>query len=142
MTGAHALVVDASAVVTALVDPGDAGEWVAEQLQGKTLFAPELCQYEAANILRRHYLRGVIDQTAANSSYQDLLDMPIHLEPFSVVAGRVWELRDNVTSYDASYVAVAEWRRAPLLTADAKLARSSGPRCPFVTPPDDLNWKS
>lgn len=58
----------------------------------------------------------------------------IGLERFSVVGllGRIWELRENLSGYDAAYVAVAEALGTPLLTADARLARAPGPRCPML----------
>lgn len=55
--------------------------------------------------------------------------------PFAPFAERVWELRANVTSYDAWYVAVAEQFDLPLATLDRRLARSAGPRCRFLLPP-------
>lgn len=135
MTGDAVLVVDSSAIVELLIEPGERGEWVAKQVLGKRLFAPDLMHYEAANILRREELRGSIDSTTAAMAYRDLLDMDIHLEPFSVLANRVWELRGGITSYDAAYVAVAEWRNAPLLTADDRLIGSNGGRCRFLAVP-------
>ncbi|WP_026929850.1 type II toxin-antitoxin system VapC family toxin [Glycomyces tenuis] len=135
MTEPPALVVDASAVVAQLTTPGERGKWFAVQMLDKQLFSSEMLHYEVTNILRRGRRQGSLDETAANLAFQDLRDMAIHLEPFSVVATRIWELRESVTAYDASYVAVAEWRRAPLLTADRRLTRSNGPKCEFITPP-------
>lgn len=136
MTDGAVLVADASAIVELLIEPGERGEWVAKQVLGKRLFAPELVHYEAANILRREERKGTIDQTTASMAFRDLRDLDIHLEPFSVLASRVWELRGSITSYDAAYVAVAEWRNAPLLTADGRLTRSNGGRCRFLAVPD------
>jgi predicted nucleic acid-binding protein len=136
MTDGAMLVIDSSAIVELLTEPGERGEWVAKQVLGKQLFAPELLYYETANILRREERKGAIDKTTSALAYRDLLDMEIHLEPFSVLATRVWELRGSITSYDAAYVAVAEWRNAPLLTADARLTGSNGGRCRFLAVPD------
>ncbi|MCD0442465.1 type II toxin-antitoxin system VapC family toxin [Glycomyces sp. A-F 0318] len=135
MTDGENLVVDASAIAALLIAGGERGEWVAKQVLGKRLFAPEMLYYETANILRRESRKGTIDETTASVGYRDLLAMKIYCEPFSVLANRVWELRGSVTAYDASYIAVAEWRQAPLLTADLRLTRSNGPRCRFLTPP-------
>ncbi|WP_026924261.1 type II toxin-antitoxin system VapC family toxin [Glycomyces arizonensis] len=135
MTDSPALIVDASAVVAQLTTPGERGKWFAAQMLGKQLFSSEMLHYEVTNILRRGRRQGALDETAANLAFQDLQDMAIRLEPFSLVANRIWKLRDSVTAYDASYVAVAEWRRAPLLTADLRLTRSHGPKCEFITPP-------
>jgi predicted nucleic acid-binding protein len=59
----------------------------------------------------------------------------LELVPFGPFAERVWELRSNVTSYDAWYVAVAEELDLPLATLDRPLAAASGPRCQFLLPP-------
>jgi predicted nucleic acid-binding protein len=135
MTDGAMLVVDSSAIVALLIEPGERSEWIAEQVLGKRLFAPEMLPYETANILRREARKGTIDETTAGMAYRDFLDMAIHIEPFSVLANRIWELRGSISAYDASYVAVAEWRGAPLLTADGRLTRSNGGRCRFLAPP-------
>lgn len=135
MNDGQAIVVDASALVFLMVDAAGFGEWVADEIRGKQVFASEMVHYEVANQLRVHQRRKKIDATTANLAFQDLLAMDLRTEPFSVLANRIWELRGSVTAYDASYVALAEWRRIPFLTADLKLAKSPGPRCEFVTPP-------
>ncbi|GAA4920834.1 putative nucleic acid-binding protein [Stackebrandtia albiflava] len=137
MTGSSAgsLVIDASAVVALLTEPGAVGHWVAETISGTTLHAPELMWYEATNILRRARLAGLLSEAHATLAHSDLLDLNINLDPYRDLAGRIWELRDNVTSYDAAYVALAELRGIPLLTLDVKLARASGPRARILTPP-------
>lgn len=139
MNDGHALVADASALVYLLVDASGVGEWVGGQILGKTVFASDLVHFEVANQLRVHERRGKIDTTTASLAFEDLMNMDIKTEPFSVLANRIWELRANVTAYDASYVALAEWRRIPLLTADIKLVNSPGPRCEFLTPPARLS---
>jgi predicted nucleic acid-binding protein len=135
MTDGDGLVVDASAVAAVLIEPGPISEWAVGHMRGKRLFAPEILHYETANILRREARKGTIDETAAALAFRDLQAMPVHCEPFAVLASRIWELRGSVTAYDASYIAVAEWRRAPLLTTDLRLTRGNGPRCKFLTPP-------
>lgn len=122
---------DASAVVAMLVDAGPAGEWAAAQVTDARLAAPDLLPYEAANILRRHTLAGILDASAATLAHGDLSVVPLNVCPYAVLAERAWELRDNLTIYDAAYVALAELLRAPLVTLDARLARASGPRCAF-----------
>jgi predicted nucleic acid-binding protein len=133
---ADGVAVDASALVFELIDAAGIGEWIGDRLRGTTVFSSEMVHYEVANQIRVHQRRGRIDATTANMAFQDLMEMEIHTEPFSVLANRVWELRGSVTSYDASYIAVAEWRRVPLLTTDLRLTRSNGARCEFLTPPD------
>lgn len=131
-TPPRAAVIDASAVVALLVDAGPAGMWAARQVNGSVLAVPELMLYEAASILRRHLLAGLIDQTAARLAHADLVALPVVTYPYGVVADRTWALRGNLTVYDACYVALAELLGAPLLTLDARLAGAPGPRCRIV----------
>ncbi|MDP9394884.1 MAG: type II toxin-antitoxin system VapC family toxin [Actinomycetota bacterium] len=130
-----ALVLDASALVALLADGGDMGEWVASEVAAKRLAAPELVLYEVANVLRRQARHGVLEAAEATSAHADLLALPIELWPYEPLAERAWALRDNVTVYDAVYVALAELLTAPLLTLDERLSRATGPRCRVLTPP-------
>lgn len=123
------LVCDASAVIALLLDDGPAGRSAAERMIGPTLAAADLLPFEVANIIRRHELAGLIGTDQAVQAHADLLDLQIELWPYDLLAGRAWELRSNLTTYDASYVAVAELVDAPLLTLDARLARAPGIRC-------------
>jgi predicted nucleic acid-binding protein len=129
------LVIDASLVVSALIDTGVAGRWAESQLVGGPLNAPHLMPVEVTNILRRAVARGEVTIDVASMAHADLLDLRVELFPYAPFASRVWELRDNVTSYDAWYVALAESLGASLATLDHKLAQASGPRCDFETPP-------
>lgn len=126
------LVVDASMVVAALVDSGPDGRWAEALLVGGSLAAPHLLMVEAANILRRSAASGAISAEQASMAHADLLDLRVELFPYSPFASRIWELRENVTCYDAWYVAVAETFNAPLATLDARLANAPGPRCRFM----------
>jgi predicted nucleic acid-binding protein len=101
-----------------------------------SLNAPHLMPVEVTNILRRAAARGEISTDVASMALADLLDLRVELFPFAPFAPRVWELRDNVTSYDAWYVALAESLGSSLATLDHKLAQATGPRCGFETPPD------
>ena len=129
------LVVDASFVVAALVDGGRDGTWAAGLLGGDALAAPHLMPVEAANILRRAAGSGEVTSDAASMAHADLLDLRIDLFPYGPFATRIWELRANVTCYDAWYVALAEDVDAPLATLDVRLGRAAGPRCRFRLPP-------
>jgi predicted nucleic acid-binding protein len=126
------LVVDASMVVAALVDSGMDGRWAEALLAGGPLAAPHLLIVEAANILRRSAASGAISAEQASMAHADLLDLRVELFPYAPFAARIWELRENVTCYDAWYVAVAETFNAPLATLDARLANAPGPRCRFM----------
>ena len=129
------LVVDAAFVVAALVDAGRDGTWADALLDGDALAAPHLMPVEVANILRRAVASAELTADAASLAHADLLALRIELFPYATFASRVWELRDNVTCYDAWYVALAETLDAPLATLDVRLSRATGPRCRFQLPP-------
>jgi predicted nucleic acid-binding protein len=120
------LVVDASMVVAGLTDSGPGGRWAESLLAGDSLAAPHLMPVEAANILRRAALAGDISADAASLAHTDLLDLRVEFFSYEPCAARVWELRENATSYDGWYVAVAELLDAPLATLDGRLASSPG----------------
>ncbi len=128
------LVVDASLVVAALIDSGKDGTWAQDVLADGQLAAPHLMPVEVANILRRATLSGQISADSAALAHADLLALPIQLFPYGPFADRVWELRANLTSYDAWYVALAETLDAKLATLDLRLSRAQGARCLFEIP--------
>lgn len=129
------LVVDASVVVSALLDGGRDGRWSEGLLEASNLVAPHLMPVEVANILRRAAASGEVSADVASLAHADLGALRVELFPYAPFADRVWELRANLTAYDAWYVALAEDLGARLATLDVKLARASGPRCEFETPP-------
>ena len=128
-------VVDASLLVAATSDTGAEGVWAEGVVLSGSLVVPHLALAEATNILRRLELAGKLGRMEAGAAARDLLLLELDLVPFSPFAERVWELRTNVTSYDAWYVAVAEEFDLPLATLDRRLAAASGPRCRFLLPP-------
>jgi predicted nucleic acid-binding protein len=128
------LVVDASVVVAALVDGGGAGRWADALVSSDDLAAPHLMPVEVANVLRRAAGAGDISQDVAALAHGDLLALRVALFPYEPFAGRVWELRNNLTAYDAWYVAVAESLDTPLATLDRRLNKARGPRCQFALP--------
>ena len=128
------LVLDASAIVAALVDSGREGQWAEFLVAQGSLTAPELAMAECSNILRRLERAGNISALEANSAHRDLLRLDVQLFPFAPFAGRVWELRSNLSSYDAWYVAMAEAFECPLATLDRRLGRANGPVCEVITP--------
>ncbi len=128
------VVLDASAAVALLVDSGPDGEWAEQVLAQEQVVAPHLMPVEAANILRRAAARGEISADVAALAHADLLTLRVDLFPYEPFAPRVWELRENLTAYDAWYVALAEALGAKLATLDAALCRAPGPRCGFLTP--------
>jgi predicted nucleic acid-binding protein len=129
------LVVDASLVVSALVDTGSAGTWAESLLAAGGLSAPHLMPVEAASVLRRAAAAGDITADVASMAHADLLDLRVELFPYAPFAPRVWNLRGSLTTYDAWYVALAESLGAKVATLDLKLARAEGPCCRFEVPP-------
>lgn len=128
------LVCDASAIVTVLLDSGDYGNWLARRLTAAELCAPALLPFECSNVIRRHALGELISSDQAAQAHADLLDLPIDLFPYEALAQRVWQLRGNLTSYDAAYVALAEALDAPLITMDRRFAGAPGTTCRVEVP--------
>jgi predicted nucleic acid-binding protein len=128
-------VCDASALVALLVDDGEAGTWVTRRLSDKDLLAPHLVAFETANILRRLELASLLSIDQAAQAHADLLDLAIELWPYDLLAGRSRQLRANLTTYDASYVALAEAADVPLVTLDHRIARAPDVRCAVLSPP-------
>ena len=127
-------VCDSSAVVALLLDDGPDGRWAAGQLSGARLLAPSLVAFECSNIIRRHERAGLISPDQAAQAHADLLDLSIELWPYELLGSRVWELRANLTGYDASYIAVAELTGARLVTLDRRISRAPNLRCQVSTP--------
>ena len=127
-------VVDASALVAALVDSGSRGTWAEEIIANGRLHAPELILVETTNILRRLERSRKITTSVSNAAFEDLVQLDMELFAFDPFAERIWELRHNVTSYDAWYIAVAEALKIPLATLDERLKRSKGATCKFLVP--------
>ena len=128
------VVVDSSVLIAALVDTGPHGAWAEELIGKEPLHAPELVRVETTNILRRLERAKQISTPEANAAHDDLTQLDIELFTFEPFADRIWELRHNVTSYDAWYVALAEALELPLTTLDGRLAKAVGPTCKFLTP--------
>jgi predicted nucleic acid-binding protein len=127
-------VVDSSVIVAALIDSGPHGDWAEEILAGGLLQAPELVHVEATNIFRRLERAKLVTTAEANAAQDDLMQLHIELFSFEPFADRIWELRHNLTSYDAWYVAIAEALKLPLATLDELLSRANGVTCKFLTP--------
>jgi predicted nucleic acid-binding protein len=117
-----------------LLDAGADGEWVTSSVEKAEIAAPSLISFETANIIRRHQLAELIPPDQATQAHADMLELAIELWPYQLIVERTWELRHNLTIYDASYVALAELLDAPLVTLDTKLADATGPRCEIKTP--------
>jgi predicted nucleic acid-binding protein len=121
------IVVDASALLEALLRTPAASAVelrLFEPLQ--TLHAPHLLDVEVAQVVRRYAANGELDAGRGRMALDDLADLPLHRYPHDFLLPRVWDLRNNLTAYDAMYVALAEVLDAPLLTRDKRLAASAG----------------
>jgi predicted nucleic acid-binding protein len=125
------LVVDASVLVVALADDGPDGDQARARLCGERLVLPELADLEIVSVLRRQIRAGAIDTRRAGLALEDLAALPARRAPHRPLLARCWELRDDLTVYDAAYVALAEAMQATLLTGDRRLSGASGPRCPI-----------
>lgn len=125
------LVVDASVLVVALADDGTDGDSARARLRGERLVIPELADLEVASVLRWQIRAGALDGRRAGLALDDLAALPARRAPHRPLLARCWELRDNLTIYDAAYVALAEAMNAALLTGDRRLARATGPLCPI-----------
>jgi predicted nucleic acid-binding protein len=123
------LVVDASVLAPALADDGPDGDVARARLRGQSLVAPELIDLETTSVIRRQSQAGHLDARRAGLALTDLVELPLRRAPHLPLLARCWELRDNLTVYDAAYVALAEVLNVALLTADARLSKATGPRC-------------
>ena len=128
------VVVDASVLVAAVLDTGSDGDWARSVATEKHLIAPQLAPVEAGNVLRRAELARQISSLEATAGYRDIVDLQIELLHFEPFAERIWELRFNLTTYDAWYVACAEALAVPLATLDVRLSQAPGPTCGFLLP--------
>jgi predicted nucleic acid-binding protein len=123
------IVVDASVLATSLGDDGPDGDRARARLRGERLTAPELVDLEVVSVWRRQIRAGALDARRAALALADLAALPLRRTPHRPLLARCWELRDNLTIYDAAYVALAEMLAVPLLTGDGKLAKATGPTC-------------
>ena len=111
----------------------DTHTWL-RSMGGGQLAAPSLIAFECSNIIRRYELAGLVSADQAALAHADLLAMPVEHWPYELLGPRVWERRTNLSSYDASYVAVAELTQAPLVTLDRRIGRAPNLRCAVMTP--------
>ena len=121
------IVADASAVIELLLNT-PAGQRVADRLldPAETVAAPHLMDVEVLQVLRRYSLSGEIGDERSQEALEDFGDLPVIRYPHEPLLPRIWELRHNVTAYDATYIALAEVLGAPLMTADARLPQAPG----------------
>ena len=121
------IVVDASALIEVLLRTPAAiavDRWLFDPR--RTLHAPHLLDIEVAQVVRRYAAKGEIDGERGRAALADLADFPLHRYPHEFLLPRISDLRNNLTAYDAVYVALAEALNAPLLTRDQRLAAAAG----------------
>jgi predicted nucleic acid-binding protein len=121
------IVPDASVLLEVLLRTPDA-QRIEERLLDvrETLHAPHLVDLEVAQVLRRYVQRREMTAERGRQSLELLAQFPIRRHGHEALMPRVWLLRENLTAYDAAYVALAEGLRATLLTRDARLAGAPG----------------
>lgn len=125
------IVVDASAALSALLHDGAARATLATE----TLHAPHLADTEIAHALRRRAAAGLLDPDVAGLVLETWQRLGITRHAATGHLARIWELRHNVSAYDATYVALAEALGCALLTGDARFAKAPGIRCAITLTP-------
>lgn len=123
------IVVDANVLATALGDDGEDGDAARQRLHAEQMVAPELVDLEVTSVFRRLTRSGHLPLRRAELALADLGDLALRRAPHRPLLGRCWDLRDNLTIYDAAYVALAEVLNVTLVTADRRVSRAPGLRC-------------
>jgi predicted nucleic acid-binding protein len=123
------IVIDASALIEWLLQTRTGGR-VQDRIYsaGEQLHSPHLIDLEVTQVLRRYVRTGSITLRRGDEALRDLRDFSIMRYAHELFLSRIWELRDNLTAYDAVYVALAEALAAPLVTCDQRLASAPGLR--------------
>jgi predicted nucleic acid-binding protein len=123
------IIVDASVIAPALADDNVDGERARSRLRGEQLMAPEVFDLEVVSVIRMAFLGGTLNRRRARLALADLVDLDLERVSHRPMLTRIWELCQNLTPYDAAYVALAEIIDATLVTADRRLSLAPGPRC-------------
>ncbi|MGB7982317.1 MAG: type II toxin-antitoxin system VapC family toxin [Candidatus Nanopelagicales bacterium] len=124
------IVVDASVLANALGDDSDDGHAARDALRAAgDLAAPDLIDVDTVTVLRKRWLAHTLSTQRFDAAVTDLQRLDFSRVPTLRLIRRAYELRANVTAYDATYVALAEALGCELLTADQRLAHATGPRC-------------
>ncbi len=127
------IVVDASVLANAIADDGADGRLARSELRAAAgaLAAPDLVDVETVAVLRKRWIGKAITERRFQTAVKDLQQLDFERYPTLPLMTRAYELRENLTAYDATYVALAEGLGCELLTGDSRLAQAPGPRCPI-----------
>lgn len=126
------IVIDASVLANVIADDGADGKRARGELRAaRDVAAPDLVDVETVAVLRKRWLAGTLTESRFAAALDDLEQLDIDRYPALPLMRRAYELRTNVTAYDASYVALAELLGCELLTGDQRLANAPGPACPI-----------
>ena len=128
-SGRIVIVTDAGVLVAVFVDDGVWGDTARARLRGEELAAPELVDLEVTSALRGLLRIGKVDERRASEALADLRDLSLRRASHRELLTRCWDLRDNLTACDASYVALAELLGTTLITADTRLQGAAGHVC-------------
>ena len=124
------IVIDASVMANVVGDDGPTGDAARARLAAAgAASAPDLVDVEVVSVLRKRWLAGTLSVQRFKSAVIDLMDLPLIRYPTAQLMIRAYELRGNVTPYDATYVALAEGLDCTLLTADSRLSRTPAITC-------------
>ena len=124
------IVVDASVLANVLADDGEDGRRARDRIGKESdLAAPDLVDVETVAVLRKRWLKGDLSERRFVSAIDDLEDVDLDRYPALPLMRRAFDLRANVSAYDASYIALAEGLACTFLTTDERLARAPGSRC-------------
>jgi predicted nucleic acid-binding protein len=123
------IVVDASVLANAVGDDGADGDRARSAFAGDDVSIPDLADVEVVSVLRRRWMAKTMTGRRFAAAIEDLAMLPAERYPALPFMPRAYELRANVSAYDATYIALAEHLGCALLTADARLASAPGPRC-------------
>jgi len=123
------IVIDASVLANVIGDDDAAGATARAALMGQEISAPDLVDVETVSVLRRRWRSGTLTVARFAVAIDDLSTFPADRYPVLPFMHRAYQLRDNVTAYDATYVALAEQLGCPLVTADQRLANAPGIHC-------------
>jgi predicted nucleic acid-binding protein len=122
------IVLDASSALDLLLNLPPRAAKIKDRLrrEAETLHAPHLIDAEIFSAIRHHVRRGILAEERGRLALQDLRELRLTRYPISPLVDRMWELRENVSGFDAAYVALSEALAAPLVTTDRRLARTRG----------------